>query len=506
MPRHRPDGGTARASREQIGDASVEAASRAAEEPGIRGVVNERVREPPGSRSIGGGHERRLREARVDLGRDGLAVDLGNDRLPERHPDHGRHPQDRPGLLGQSVDPATEQRPEGHRHAAAAGLVAELEAAGRRGRRAFDRRPDRLGDEQGVAGGPLVEPTGIGRVDVGSGDGGGEPAGLGEVEPIQNDPLDAVERRRSRRGPGSRAEDEHEGTGGRAPDDLVDHPGTRRIEPVDVVDEQDARAVDLDEAVHVAGRELAECARDLRRLDQHERRLRLPARERGVASDRGDGPGPQPRPVRWRIVREQEPPGHRTRVRAVLVGDRLGQRSAEAVRLAGTVRDVVDPRAAEAGIRCVGREVRHEARLAHAGLALDDDGRAAVRPHRGQDRPEAGPFGVAADDRPDRRRPPGLEAGFAEEAGDPDRARLAAQELRPAILDLEALPGRAKGRLVEEDLAGLGNALNAGGRRYRRPGQGPVQLVVAAWRGHHFAGREADPDLEWLADGRLRDP
>ena len=50
----------------------------------------------------------------------------------------------------------------------------------------------------------------------------------------------------------------------------------------------------------------------------------------------------------------------------------------------------------------------------------------------------------------------------------------------PLVLDVEALARGVDGRLVEEDLAGLGDPLDPGGGRDRRPGQRPVERVVAS--------------------------
>ena len=123
----------------------------------------------------------------------------------------------------------------------------------------------------------------------------------------------------------------------------------------------------------------------------------------------------------------------------------------------------------EPGRRRERREIGHEPRLAHAGLALDDDRRAALRRHGVEQRPQPGPLLLAPDELSDRR-PPRLEPGLAEQSGHADRPGLAAQQLRPAILDLESLAGRPERRLVEEDLARLGDAPGSA-RRSSPPGR-----------------------------------
>ncbi len=145
---------------------------------------------------------------------------------------------------------------------------------------------------------------------------------------------------------------------------------------------------------------------------------------------------------------------------------------------------------------CAG-ELGHESRLAHPGLALDDDRSAALLRHDVEQRAQARPLALAADEQSDRRSPR-LESGIADESGDPDRPGLTAQQLRPAILDLEPFAGRPQRRLVEEDLAGLGDGLDSRRSRDRGTCQRPLAGVIAARRGDHFARRKADPDLQWL--------
>ena len=244
--------------------------------------------------------------------------------------------------------------------------------------------------------------------------------------------------------------------------------------------------------------ELVDRVGDLGRVGRHELRLLLPAGERGVPGDRGDRAGPALGALGGDVGGEQQPPGHRPGVRAVLVGDRLGERPAEAVRLARAVRHVVDPRHRDAGRPGLVGEIGHQARLAHPGLAVDDDRRAAAGREAIDDGPQAAPLRLPADDRPDRR-PPRLERRLAEEPEDADRPGLAAEQLRPLVLDVEALPRGVDGRLVEEDLVGPGDPLDPGGRRDRRPGQRPVERVVGAESGDDLAGRDPDMDLERLA-------
>ena len=73
----------------------------------------------------------------------------------------------------------------------------------------------------------------------------------------------------------------------------------------------------------------------------------------------------------------------------MLVGDRLGQGATESIRLAGPVRDVVDPGHANPAAGAALGQVGHQAGLAHAGLALDDDRRPATGRQRRRPAPRS---------------------------------------------------------------------------------------------------------------------
>ena len=354
--------------------------------------------------------------------------------------------------------------------------------------------PHRLGDEQRVARRSDMEAPRVDRVDGRPREGRRQLGRVSLIEAVQPNALEARNRRHGRTWMRSHAEQEDQREAAGEPDELVDHPGARGIEPLQVVDDDDPRAGHLDQAGGVTDRERAHRLGDAGWLDRDQSGLLFPTRERRVAGDRGDGPGPQPGEARRRIRREQEAASHRPRVGSVLFGDSLGEGACPAVWLASAVRDVVDPRPGVAGGAGVVRQIGHQPRLADAGLAFDDERAAGPAPD--EHLAQSSALGVPTDEPPDGWAPR-LEAGLPEEPRDPDRPRLAAQDLGPAILDLEALPRGPHGRLVEKDLARLGQRLDPGSRGHCRARQGPVEAARdAPWRGHDLTGRQADPDLE----------
>ena len=140
-----------------------------------------------------------------------------------------------------------------------------------------------------------------------------------------------------------------------------------------VVDHERPRSAQLGQAAHVALGHLAEVELDLGRVRGRQVRLGFPATERRLARDQGDAPGVAACLVLVDVVREQEAPGERSGVDARLVGQALGEGPGEAVRLAGRVRQVLDPRPGESELARLLLEVGHEPGLADAGVADDDD-------------------------------------------------------------------------------------------------------------------------------------
>ena len=113
------------------------------------------------------------------------------------------------------------------------------------------------------------------------------------------------------------------------------------------------------------------------------------------------------------------------------------------------------------------------------------------------------PLGDPADE-PAARRPPWLEAGLADQSREADGAVLAPEDPLPEIVDGEALARRPARRLVQQDLARRGLALDPRGGRHGRARHRPVEGAGNAARcGDDLAGRETDPDLQRLARGVL---
>ena len=304
--------------------------------------------------------------------------------------------------------------------------------------------------------------------------------------------------------PGRSASDEHdEGPAERDVHELLEDPGARRIEPLEVVDDDDARAVQLDEAVQVTMGQRPDRGRHLGRVGRHQGRLGFPARERRIAGDRGDGARPALGIRGIGVGGQQEPAHERAGVGSVLIGNDLGQRPAEPIRVPGPVRDVVDPGPRDPASASVGLKVREQPRLADPGLALDYGDAAALA--RRELREQAGQHAsfVGATHEPARGRQPRLEAGLADQSRDPDRPSLAAEHALAQVLHRESLASRSERGLIQEDLAGRGLALDAGRGRDRGARERPIKGTGhPARRGHHLTGREPDPDLERLP-GRI---
>ena len=170
-----------------------------AEQPRVRGVVDERVGEPPAVRAVDGDDQRRLGQPLVDVRVDRVAEDLGDDRRPERDADDRRDPEHRPGLLRQRVDPCPEQRPERHRHARPdRAAVAEADRPSGGARRS--RLVEQIARTVSVmnSGLPAVRSWSaarVGRAELRAGDGRRELPRLALVEAGQADPFERLRAR-----------------------------------------------------------------------------------------------------------------------------------------------------------------------------------------------------------------------------------------------------------------------------------------------------------------------
>ena len=186
------------------------------------------------------------------------------------------------------------------------------------------------------------------------------------------------------------------------------------------------------------------------------------------------------------------------------VGDHLGERPAEPVRLALRRTRRCRPRSRrDPAAPGVALEIRQQPRLADAGLALDDrDRRRGDRPRgASSDGPQPVPLRDPADE-PPARRLPRLEPRLAEQPADPDRPALAAEHPLAEILDRQPLAGRPAGRLVEEDLARLGEALDPGGGRDRRARSATSPCSPGTPRGAATTSPVAIPIRTWSALAR----
>ena len=159
----------------------------------------------------------------------------------------------------------------------------------------------------------------------------------------------------------------------------------------------------------------------------------------------------------------------------LLVGDVLGERPGKAVILAGRVRQALRPRPAEAEVAGLLLQVGGEARLADARIAEDEDDPAAAGPP-GVDEEllEVGPIGRPADEQAGRSRPDEPVEALATEPVDADRSGPAADRPLADDVRLEAIPRCSLGRLVDEDLAGLGQLLEADRGHHRLARHGDV--------------------------------
>ena len=229
----------------------------AAEQAPVRGVVDQRVGEPPAvGRRRSGRSARRRPGARRSRDRPARRGPRRRSAPRTVMPIDRRDPEHRPRLARQSASiRRPEQRPQRHRQARPdrAAVVGQPSVRRRRGRRLdahrpppADDRPDRLADEQRVAGRPLRGAAGRRT--------GPAPR---RRRPPRSSPVSGssrpTRRRRSmpasvgvggrRAGPASPNTIASGRVGGDA-DDLVDHAGARRVEPVEVVDDDQARTVE----------------------------------------------------------------------------------------------------------------------------------------------------------------------------------------------------------------------------------------------------------------------
>ena len=273
-----------------------------------------------------------------------------------------------------------------------------------------------------------------------------------------------------------------------------------------VVDHECPRSTQLGEPAHVALDDLAEVEPDLGRVGGCQVRLGLPAAERRLARHEGDAPGVAARLTLVDVIGEQEAPGERPRVGPRLVGQALGERPGEAIRLAGRVRQVLHPRPGEAELARLLLEVRHESGLADARVA-DHDHDVAVARGAGllEGRSQAGTIRGPADEQP---LPGGTDESMqprATQAADPDRRGPPADAPLAHDLDVETVPGGAHARFVQERFARLGQLLEThrGGDRLARHRE-VAGVADGSDLGDHLAGRDADPQTQrrLAPDGR----
>ncbi len=236
----------------------------------------------------------------------------------------------------------------------------------------------------------------------------------------------------------------------------------------------------------------------------HERGLGLPAAELGVAGDRCHGARETAPSGLVHIGGEQQASGERARVGTLLIGDPLGEHPGEGVILARRVRQVLGPRPGKTQAAGLLLDVGGQTRLADAGFADEQDDAASTGPAgRFQGLPEA--FAVRCP--PDEQARPGAPhqavKALAAEPMDPDRHGPAADRVLAHDVDLQALAGGPERRVVEQDLAGLGQLLEAHRGRHGVAGDHEVRPVADfAHLGHHLARRDADAEPErWLATG-----
>ncbi len=306
----------------------------------------------------------------------------------------------------------------------------------------LEERADRLGHEQRVARGPVVDPSRIVGIERGPRDLRRELRRLGHREAAEVEPFDARPStptpaaarvasrpaRRSAPAPPAR----------RGP-----RPSRRsRVHPVQVVDDDHARTGGLDDPVDVATGDLEQRRGHGRLVGRHVRRLGLPARERGVAGDRGDRAAEAADHVGLEVRGEEHRPGEASRSprrarrrrparrRARSDTARPGRTTCSPSRSRrGRARGRRPrPRRGAGSCRCRPRRPR---RTAPPRPVVAHRSRSARIRATSASRPTSGPV---------RRHP--VRPGPAErrsglEQVDADRLRLAAQDDRPPVGDAE---------------------------------------------------------------------
>ncbi len=277
----------------------------------------------------------------------------------------------------EGIDARAEHRPQRDRDARRPALDERHAAVAPLERAVLEERPDRLADEQRVAGGPLVDAARAVGIDGRTGDERREPRGLGFGEALQVETLDARTVHPGR-DPGRSRPGEDDATGGwrSSSASSLDQrrrsmgpasAGRRRRRP--------AARTSVRRRSDVEGRDLGEDGRDLGRVARHVRRLLLPPAERRVPGDGGDGAAESARPLPGGRSSVNSSSAHeRARVDPVLVGDGLREEAGEAIRLArGRYETFSVQVQREAGGTGVALDCRQQSRLAHAGFADHDD-------------------------------------------------------------------------------------------------------------------------------------
>ena len=168
--------------------ARVELPSADREHARVRGVVDQRVAEPPAP--VVGDDEAGIGHALEGAGWQWRAHQRLDPRVLETHADHRGHPERISSGRRQGVDAGAEHGAQGQRDARH-GALGQRHAPVVPGQRpVVERRPDRLGDEQRVAGGPLMDAARPIGVEGGPRDLRGELRGLGHGQAGQVDLLD----------------------------------------------------------------------------------------------------------------------------------------------------------------------------------------------------------------------------------------------------------------------------------------------------------------------------